>query len=104
MNIKKFTCFFSILFSIICSNCLAVSKWTFIQQDNQGQATYVDNFGKKKSGNMIILWLLQDYKKAKQENNKRLLKLISFDALNKNIDKQNTRKRRKLFPKIYCEM
>tara|TARA_B100001248_G_C26988170_1_gene277804 strand:+ start:261 stop:395 length:135 start_codon:yes stop_codon:yes gene_type:complete len=39
----------------------------------------------------------------KHENNKKLFKLKSFDSLNRNIEKENTTKRRKLFPKKYCE-
>ena len=37
----------------------------------------------------------------KQENNKKLFNLKSFDSLNRNIEKENIIKRRKLFPKIY---
>jgi len=50
-----------------------------------------------------LIWKSENNISIEKENAEKLFKLLRFETLKRNIDKKNTKKRRKLFPKIYCE-
>ena len=61
----------------------ADKKWTFVVQVGNDKI-YADLRGKKRIGNMITLWILEDYKVGKQEDTKRWYSLKSeneFDCI-----------------------
>ena len=61
----------------------ADKKWTFVVQVGNDKI-YADLGGKKRIGNMITLWILEDYKVGKQEDTKRWYSLKSeneFDCI-----------------------
>ncbi len=56
---------------------LAVPRWELVLQEGNGDRVFIDRRSKLQVGNMITLWMLEDYKNGQQDYTKRWYSLTS---------------------------
>ena len=59
------------------NQAFAVPRWELVMQEGNGDRVFIDRRSKLQVGNMITLWMLEDYKKGQQDYTKRWYSLTS---------------------------
>ncbi|MAW33491.1 MAG: hypothetical protein CMK56_03670 [Proteobacteria bacterium] len=55
----------------------AATRWALIQQQGNGDRVFIDHKSKLRVGNMITLWMLEDYRNAQQDYTRRWYSVAS---------------------------
>ena len=66
-----------ILATIDINQSLAAPRWVLVLQETDGNRTFLDFSSKIQVGNMITMWMLEDFKDAKQDYTKRWYSVTS---------------------------
>ena len=84
MKIKRF--FFhplylgllTLIFNLfIVDSVNAIPRWALVEQKNGGKRIFVDQNSKNQVGNMLVVWILEDYKTGQQDYTKRWYSVTS---------------------------
>ncbi len=68
---------FALFFFLLEDPTLAATRWDLVQQQGNGDRVFIDHKSKLRVGNMITLWMLEDYKNAQQDYTRRWYSVAS---------------------------
>ena len=68
---------FVFFFFLLENPTFAASRWALIEQQGNGDRVFIDQKSKLRVGNMITLWMLEDYSSAQQDYTRRWYSVAS---------------------------